>query len=120
MGADFIIATSWKPDQDDYLKELSIKKNGLGAQLFTKIFKAFFVHSIDVKSDYDRYYSVEYPNLKVYLDVRYGLQLNDEELEQEHIFLIDYLPQIVDTDYEDNVLDKVLECIKKLELNDES
>jgi len=119
MHISLTISTSWQPNYDAFLEGLSIEKNGLGEQLFAKVFRAFFIYSVDVKSDFEKFYSVEYSNLKKYLDIKYGVELNDSDLEKDYIFLIDYLPQIVNDDYDDNVLDKVLTCIKKLELSDE-
>ena len=50
-----------------------------------------------------------------YLEIRYAKFLSEEALEADRVFLVTCLPQVIDGHYEDNKLNTVLECIKKLE-----
>ena len=110
-----ILPTSWKPDRKEFLAALGIIHGGLGEQFFGTVFDALFVTSIDVKDEFKKYYSVEYANLAEYLDIRYGETLSEEDLEAERVFMVTWLPQVIDTIDENNKLDIVLECIKRLE-----
>ncbi len=110
-----ILPTSWQPNRVSFFEALGIEPKGLGAQLFGSVFDSFFTHSVELKREYLNYYSVEYSTLREYIEIRYGETMSDDELEKENIFLIRYLPQIVDTMYEDNKLDTVLECVEKME-----
>jgi hypothetical protein len=67
-----------------------------------------------------RYYSVEYPTLKNYLEVAHEIYLNDEELSKEYILLINNLSGIVDPIYDENQLKTVISTIKKMEMRHES
>ncbi|PSU95697.1 hypothetical protein [Photobacterium kishitanii] len=118
---DLILATSWKPNKEEFLTALGIYPGGFGEQLFRTVFETLFVDSIEVKGEYNKYYFVEYANFSEYLIVRYGQTLTEEELEASSVFIVSGLPQIIDENYEDNKLGAVLECIQKLEeANNES
>jgi len=110
-----VLPTSWEPDRDEFLASLGVFRGGLGEQFFGAVYDALFVASIEVKSEFKKYYSVEYANLSVYLEIRYGVALSEEDLEADRVFLVTWLPQVIDDSYEDSKLDSVLKCIKKLE-----
>ena len=110
-----VLPTSWKPDLNEFLAVLGISRRGLGEQFFETVYDALFIASIEVKEEFKKYYSVEYANLAEYLEIRYGKFLSEEDLEADQIFLVTGLPQIIEDIYEDNKLNTVLECIKKLE-----
>jgi hypothetical protein len=110
-----VLPTSWEPDRSEFLAALGVFRGGLGEQLFGAVYDALFVGSIEVKGEFKKYYSVEYANLSEYLEIRYGVALSEEDLESDRLLLVTWLPQVIDDSYEDNKLDTVLECIKKLE-----
>lgn len=110
-----VIPTSWKPDRNAFLAALGISHRGIGEQFFGTVYDALFIASIEVKNEFKKYYSVEYVNLAEYLEIRYGQVLNEEDLDADQIFLVTWLPQLIDDIYEDNKLDTVIECIKNLE-----
>ena len=110
-----VLATSWEPNRKAFLAQLGVSEGGLGEQLFGKVYDAFFVHSIEMRREFERYYSVEYGSPENYARIVHGLELSEEELAQASIFLVTWLPQIVDDDYEEGQLDTVLACIEQLE-----
>ena len=110
-----ILPTSWEPDRKEFLSALGISRGGLGEQFFGAVYDALVVASIEVKSEFKKYYSVEYANLAEYLEIQYGKVLSEEDLEADRVFLVTWLPQVIDDMYDNNKLDTVLECIKKLE-----
>lgn len=110
-----ILPTSWEPNREEFLEALGVSRGGLGEQFFGTVYDALFVASIEVKGEFKKYYSVEYANLAEYLEIRYGEALSEEALEADRVFMVTWLPQVIDRVYEDNKLDTVLECIKKLE-----
>lgn len=110
-----ILPTSWVPNREEFLAALGVSRGGLGEQFFGTVYDALFVASIEAKSEFKKYYSVEYVNLAEYLEIRYGEALSEEDLEADRVFMVTWLPQVIDDNYEDNELDTVLECIKKLE-----
>ena len=110
-----VLPTSWEPDRNEFLAALGVFRGGLGEQFFGAVYDALFVASIEVKGEFKKYYSVEYATLAEYLEIRYGESLSEEGLEADRVFLVTWLPQVIDDDwYEDNKL-YTLECIKKLE-----
>lgn len=113
--ANLILALSYKPSFEQFLAELRIKSSGLGAQLFETVYKDFFVRSLDLKSQYNQYYSVEYATFKQYLEACHDIDLSEDEADKTFVLKIRRLPSIVDTGYEDNQLDKVLNIVKKWE-----
>ena len=110
-----ILPTSWPPDRQQFLAALGVSSGGLGEQFFGNVYDALFVSSIEVKEEYKKYYSVEYANLAEYLEIRYGEVLCEEDLEADRLYMVTWLPQVIDDMYEDGKLDTVLECIGKLE-----
>ena len=110
-----VLPTSWEPDRNELLAALGVFRGGLGEQFFGAVYDALFVASIEIKGEFKKYYSVEYANLSEYLEIRYGVALSEEDSEADRVFLVTWLPQVIDGIYEDNKLDTVLECIKKLE-----
>lgn len=110
-----ILPTSWEPNREKFLEALGVSRGGLGEQFFGNVYDALFVVSIEVKGEYKKYYSVEYASLAEYLEIRYGETLSEDDLDEDQVFMVTWLPQVIDPMYEDNKLDTVLECIKKLE-----
>ncbi len=112
---ELILPTSWKANREEFLTALGVSRGGLGEQFFGTVYDALFVASIEVKGEFKKYYSVEYATLAEYLEIRYGKALSEEDLEADRVFIVTWLPLVIDKMYEDNKLDTVLECIKKLE-----
>lgn len=110
-----ILPISWEPKKDAFLTKLGVSNGGLGEHFFGSVYDAFFIYAIDVKSEFDRYYSIEYATLADYMEIRYGEVLSEDDLGHEHVFLVSWIPQVVDEDYENNKLGVVLECIRELE-----
>jgi len=110
-----ILPTSWVPNREAFLTALGVSRGGLGEQFFGTVYDALFEASIEVKGEFKKYYSVEYANLAEYLEIRYGKALSEEDLEADRVFLVTWLPQVIDDAYEDNKLHTVLEYIEKLE-----
>lgn len=110
-----VIPTSWKPDRNEFLAALGISLGGIGEQFFGTVYDALFIASIEVKNEFKKYYSVEYVNLAEYLEIRYGKVFSENDLDTDRVFLVTWLPQLIDDTYEDNKLDAVVECIKNLE-----
>ncbi|WP_282129283.1 hypothetical protein [Roseobacter litoralis] len=110
-----IIPTSWEPSKAAFLAKLGVSSGGLGEQFFGGVYDAFFTHSIEVKREFEKYYSVEYSNLADYVEIKYGEVLSEDDLEHERIFLATWIPQIVDEDYDNNKLGTVFDCIEELE-----
>ncbi|MDQ1886663.1 hypothetical protein RA180_21985 [Aeromonas salmonicida] len=111
-----IVATNWKPNRVDFLSALGISVGGLGEQLFSTVFDCLFVTSIEVRGEFKKYYSVEYASLSEYIKIRYNKVLSEKDSESAQVFLITWLPQILNTSYEENQLSTVLECIQSLEV----
>lgn len=109
-----VLPTSWKPDLKDFLSALGVTNGGLGEQLFGPVYDALFLSSIEVKDEFHRYYSVEYAHLADYVEIRYGEVLSERNLDADRIFIVTWLPQVIDKAYEVNKLDTVIECITKL------
>lgn len=110
-----VLPTSWEPNRRAFLAQLGVSEGGLGEQLFGKVYDAFFVHSTEMRREFERYYSVEYGSPENYARIVHGLELDDEDLAHAKIFLVTWLPQIVDDVYEENKLDTVCACIDELE-----
>lgn len=110
----FIVATSWEPNIEEFLSSLGISAGGLGGQLFSSVYNALFETSINVKEEYDRFYSVEYGCLSDYVEIRYGITLSDTDLEAERVFAVTWLPQVVDDAYEENKLEVVMDSLTRL------
>lgn len=110
-----IIATSWRHNRSEFLSALGVSHGGLGEHFFGDVYDALFIDSIELKSEFNKYYSVEYRNLAEYIEIRYGETLSEEELGADRVFCVTRFPQVIDSIYEENKLDAVLECIQNLE-----
>lgn len=117
---NFIIATSWKPNRDQFFDSLRIRQGGLAAQFFGQIFDCLFVYSIDLQREYQRYYAVEYASFGDFVEIYYGKALSDDERQKEHVFWVKSLPTLLDPAYEDHQLNSVLEVIARLEADYET
>lgn len=109
-----VLPTSWEPNRKAFLAQLGVSEGGLGEQLFGKVYDAFFVQSTEMIREFERYYAVEYGSPDNYARIVHGLELNDEDLAHKQIYLVTWLPQVVDENYEENQLDTVLACIDQL------
>lgn len=112
---ELVIATSWQPNRRDFLSKLKIEPGSVGAQFFEGAFNCLFSDAINAKREFEQYYSVEYGTLDQYLDSRYGIVLDEEELEKENIFLCTWLYSALDKNYDDNQFENVMQCIRVLE-----
>ena len=101
------------PSLLEFFQMLSVKPGGLAEQLTERVYWDFFVGSLDLKEEYRRYYSIEYPTLNAYVEMCHGETLEEDELNKKHIFRIRSLSQMVDPLYTDNYLESVLEALKK-------
>jgi hypothetical protein len=110
-----ILPTSWEPNLDEFLTALGMSRGGLGEHFFRTVYDALFVTSIEVRDEFKKYYSVEYTNLAEYVEIRYGKTLSEDDLEAQRLFIVTWLPQVVDTMYDESKLDTVIECVEKLE-----
>ena len=119
MGDDLILAVDHMPEIREFLEALEVRPGRFGAQLFTEIYEQFFTGSTNLRDQYERYYCVEYSTLQTYLELAHEIYLATEELEKRYILKIKSPSGIVDRAYDDNVLDVVIDCIRKLEVSDE-
>lgn len=110
-----ILATSWVPNREEFLAALGVSQGGLGDYFFGDVYDALFIDSIELKSEFENYYFVEYKDLATYIEIQHGETLNEDELKADRVFMVTRFPQVIDTLYEDNKLDSVLECIRNLE-----
>lgn len=115
----FILAVNSVPTLEAFLHTLGIKPQGLGAQLFEGVYRNFFSYSKDLREEYRRFYSVEYTNFETYLDLVHEVDLEPHELEKRHVFKIKSPSMVVDQAYDDNTMDAVVACIRKLETPNE-
>lgn len=112
---DLVLPLRRIPPLDEFLNALKIKPSGLAAQLFTGVYNQLFPWSNDLRSQYDRYYCVEYPTLATYLELAHEIYLDPDELEKPHILKIKSPGGVLDEAYDDNVRDTVIACVRKLE-----
>lgn len=117
--SDIILPTSRIPSLEEFLDILHIKPAGFAAQLFTEVYDQLFSGSRDLRSEYERYYCVEYPTFAKYLELAQEIDLEPHDLGKAHILKIKSPCGVLDEAYSDNVMDAVIDCIKKLESSDE-
>ena len=115
-----ILPVNRVPEALEFLEALEVKPGRFGAQIFTEIYEQFFRLSVDLRDQYERYYCVEYPTLQLYLEVAQEVYLSPDDLEKRHILRIKPSLMTVDQAYDNNVLDVVIDCIRRLEASDES
>ena len=112
---DLILPTSRIPSVEEFLDILHIKPAGFAAQLFMAVYDQLFSWSKDLRVEYERYYCVEYPTFANYLELAHEIYLEPEDLGKVYILKIKSPGGVLDEAYNDNVMDDVIECIKKLE-----
>lgn len=117
---DLILPVNFVPSVDEFLDGLQIKPSGLAAQLFTSVYKQFFVWSKDLRDEYEKFYCVEYRTIVEYLELAHEIYLEPHELEKKHILKIKSPSGVVDQMYDDHSLDIVIDCIRTLEATREN
>lgn len=110
-----IFAVNVIPEFDDFLAALKLNNAGLGAQLFKSVYDHIFVASADLRREYDRYYCVEYPSLAEYLECAHDVYLDQDDLEKNHILTFKQDNGLMNDAYDDNILETVIDSIRKLE-----
>lgn len=116
---DLILPMSRIPSVEEFLDILHIKPAGFAAQLFTTVYDQFFSWSKDLRSEYERYYCVEYPTFANYLALAHEIYLESAELEKRFILKIKSPGGVLDEAYSDNVRDTVVDRLIKLEARHE-
>ena len=96
-----MLATSWVPNREEFLTALGVSHGGLGEYFFGDVYDALFIDSIELKSEFDNYYFVEYKDLATYIEIQHGETLSEDELEADRVFMVTRFPQVIDTLYED-------------------
>ena len=115
-----ILSVNVIPEFSEFLSALKIKNATLGAQLFKSVYDHIFVASTDLKREYERYYCVEYPSLSEYLQCANDVYLEEDELEKNHILEFRQDNGLMNDAYDDNILETIVECIRKLEAEREN
>ncbi|MBY5651782.1 hypothetical protein [Rhizobium leguminosarum] len=115
-----ILSVNIIPEFSDFLNALKIKNAGLGAQLFKAVYDHLFVASTDLRKEYDRYYCVEYPSLGEYLECAHDVSLEESELEKTYILKFKQDHGLMNQAYDDNILETVVDAIRKLEDENEN
>jgi hypothetical protein len=116
---DLVLPVNRIPELAEFLNALEVKPAGFGAQLLAEVYGQFFIGSTDLRDQYERYYCVEYPTLRGYLELAHEIYLKPEDLEKKYILKVTPLGGVVDGAYDDNILDAVIECIQKMDETDE-
>jgi len=109
-----IICLQRIPSKEEFFQDLGISAGRLGSQLFGYVYDCFFKHSVSLRHEYNRYYSVEYETLEEFLYVTKDIVLDADALAKPHLLFVDNFHQIINSDYEDNKLETILECIKRV------
>lgn len=115
-----VVALNRIPAVDEFLSHLKIKAGGFAAQLFTDVYEQLFTYSRDLRSEYDRYYCVEYPTLAEYLKFAHELDVEPAELEKAHILRIKTSWGVLDESYEENIRKTILDSILEMEASHEA
>ncbi|MDH7790183.1 hypothetical protein QBD00_001079 [Ochrobactrum sp. AN78] len=119
-GNRFILAANVIPEFSDFLTALKIKNTGLGRQLFKSVYDHIFISSIDLKKEYSRYYCVEYTSIYQYLECAHDIYLHESAFDKKHILMFKNDNGLMNQAYDDNILEIVVECIRKLERDHEN
>lgn len=57
-------------DEDELLRRANVKKGTYAAGILSKIYRNIFVHSVDIKYEFEKYYRLEYKTFDRYLERR--------------------------------------------------
>lgn len=112
-----ILAQSKVPPFDVFLEVMGVSPNKFASKVLQFIYSEIYLSSKDLKYEYINYYSIEYDSLEKYLHNMVGINIEDIDLEKEHLFYFQSWSQIMDLAYDDNYLDTILRI---LERNDEN
>ena len=118
--ARIIFPLNIKPSLEEFLGGLAIKNGGLAAQLFKPIYEQFFVYSQDIKEEYVKYYSIEYPTLGEYIEICHGEELSEEQLDKNFIYKFKNRASLLNPVYDGNYFEHVVELLKKMEKYNEA
>lgn len=117
---ELMLPLNVKPSFDNFLSILSITNKGLAAQLIEPVYKQFFVYSKDIKREYVKYYSIEYPTLSEYIEIYHNVKLSEENLGKKYIFKYRNNCLLTDPAYDRDYLERIVKLLKKMEESDES
>lgn len=117
---EVILSLSRIPSLPEFLKLLGVRPSGLAAQLTEYVYRDMFVMAIDVRKEYNRYYSIEYSTLSEFVECKYNETLSDEELEKEYILFVGDISGFADQLYEENYLDVILDAVYEWENSSEN
>ena len=70
---------------DDFLKIMGVEKTKFGGKILEMMYNAIYIWSRDLKSEYIKYYSVEYDTIEKYLNYMIGIEFKGINLEKEHL-----------------------------------
>jgi len=109
---EIILAININPTFEEFLGFLSIKMGSLGSQLFEPVYKQIFIFSKDLKSEYVKYYSVEYPTLSEYIEIYHDRVLDEEQLDKRHIYKFKNGCELTSNGYDTNYLDRIINILE--------
>ena len=115
-----ILSLNVRPSFNGFLDLLSITTKGLAAQLLDPVYKQFFVYSQDIKEEYVKYYSIEYPTLSEYIEICHNKKLPEEELDKKYIYKVENQCQLTNPAYDTDYFERIIDLLKTLEKPNEN
>ena len=115
-----ILPLDIRPSFEEFLDFLCITKKGLAAQLFEPVYAQIFTYSRNIKEEYFRYYSIEYPTLSDFVEICHDTRLSEDELDKKYIFKFKNRCPLTDPDYDTDNMDRIIKLLKEKEDKDEN
>lgn len=111
IGDEYVICLAEEPLLPDVTKRARVRAGSYAYDLVTSIYDYVLKRSLDLKRDYEEFFSVEYPTFAEYLHRR--LRLTQDLIDQlvpqydrsARIMLFEWMPSFFVESLEANVLD---------------
>jgi len=106
-----ILSLNKAPEFEEFLSVIKVTKGTYAAGILWGIYRNIFVYSSELRSEYKRYYSVEYTSFEEYLFKKVGIQVKDLKFDLKYVFLFKPSHLLIDEMFDDNYLDDVLNVL---------
>lgn len=74
LGETYLLIVNSEYTREDFLESLNIVRGSWGEQFANRLFNCLFGNTIDLKNEYESFYTNEYPDFSTFIAKSYGFE----------------------------------------------
>lgn len=109
-----ILCINRVPDFEELCLKMKIAPETFSSRTLWKIYRDIFIYSLELKSLYLQFYSIEYSSFYDYLAISHSIEMKENELfESESFFLIEPKCTLLEPAYKEEHFESMLKLLSE-------